>query len=257
MVSTSGAHGFSNGDMVWLEGIAGMPELNRRRYVVNGVTASTFELDVTTVGLGPWTSGGTAARIYTLGTPYVTADLARLKYVQSADTMTLTHPSYAPRTLTRTGHTSWTLTTTTFAPTQQPPTGAASDSPGSAYSYVVTAVSEETGEESVSSAVVTSADQTSTVSWTDATGAGSYNVYKAQERGVRLHRPRAGRVAGLHRHLDRARHVGSGRHRPRTRSTLPTSIPAARPITRAGSGMPAPTPSRRRSIRRPRPPSTT
>ena len=180
VVSTSGAHGFSNGDMVWLEGIAGMPELNRRRYVINGVTASTFELDVTTVGLGPWTSGGTAARIYTLGTPYVTADLARLKYVQSADTMTLTHPSYAPRTLTRTGHTSWTLTTTTFAPTQQPPTGAASDSPGSSYSYVVTAVSEETGEESVSSAVVTSADQTSTVSWTDATGAGSYNVYKAR-----------------------------------------------------------------------------
>ncbi len=180
VVSTSGAHGFSNGDMVWLEGIAGMPELNRRRYTVNGVTASTFELDVTTVGLGPWTSGGTAARIYTLSTPYVTADLARLKYVQSADTMTLTHPTYAPRNLTRTGHTSWTLTTTTFAPTQQPPTSVSSDNPGSSYSYVVTAVSEETGEESVASSVVTAADQTSTVSWTDATGAGSYNVYKAK-----------------------------------------------------------------------------
>jgi len=180
VVSTSGAHGFSNDDTVWLEGIAGMPELNRRRYTINGVTASTFELDISTVGLGPWTSGGTAARIYTLGTPYVTADLPRLKYVQSADTMTLTHPSYAPRTLTRTGHTSWTLTTTTFAPTQQPPTSVLSDNPGSSYSYVVTAVSEETGEESVASSVVTSADQTSTVSWTDATGAGSYNVYKAK-----------------------------------------------------------------------------
>lgn len=180
VVSTSGAHGFSNGDTVWLEGIAGMPELNRRRYTINGVTASTFELDVTTVGLGPWTSGGTAARIYTLGTPYVTADLARLKYVQSADTMTLTHPTYAPRTLTRTGHTSWTLTTTTFAPTQQPPTGVSNDSPGSTYNYVVTAVSDETGEESVASAVAGSSDQTSTVSWTDATGAGSYNVYKAK-----------------------------------------------------------------------------
>ena len=31
---------------------------------------------------------------------------------------------------------------------------------------------------------------------------------QGQERGVRLHRPRAGWVAGLHRHLDRARHVG-------------------------------------------------
>jgi hypothetical protein len=180
VVSTSGAHGFSNGDMVWLADIAGMPELNRRRYVVNGVTASTFELGVDTSAYGAWTSGGTAARLYTIATPYPTADLALLKYVQSADTMTLTHPSYTPCTLTRTGHTSWTLTTTTFAPTQQPPTGAASDSPGSSYSYVVTAVSEETGEESVASSVVTSADQTSTVSWTDATGAGSYNVYKAK-----------------------------------------------------------------------------
>ena len=43
------------------------------------------------------------ARLYTLATPYATADLPLLKYVQSADTMTLTHPSYAPRNLTRTG----------------------------------------------------------------------------------------------------------------------------------------------------------
>ena len=28
---------------------------------------------------------------------------------QSADTMYIVHPSYAPRKLTRTGHTSWTL----------------------------------------------------------------------------------------------------------------------------------------------------
>ena len=90
------------------------------------------------------------------------------------------HPSHAPRTLTRTGHASWTLTTTTFAPTQQPPTAVASDNPGSSYTYVVTAVSEETGEESISSAEVTAADQTSTVSWTNASGANSYNVYKAK-----------------------------------------------------------------------------
>jgi hypothetical protein len=180
VVSVSGTHGYSNGDTVWLEGIAGMPELNRRRYTINGVTASTFELDISTVGLGPWTSRGTAARIYTIATPYPTADLALLKYVQSADTMTLTHPSYAPRNLTRTGHTSWTLTTITFAPTQQPPTSVASDNPGSSYTYVVTAVSEETGEESISSAEVTATDQTSTVSWTNASGANSYNVYKAK-----------------------------------------------------------------------------
>ncbi len=47
------------------------------------------------------------------------------------------------------------------------------------------------------------------------------------------------------------------RPRTRTRSMRRKSIPAARPITRGGNGTPAPTRSRRRSIRRPRPPSTT
>lgn len=56
---------------------------------------------------------------YEIVTPYVTADLGRLKMVQSADVMYLVHPSYAPRKLTRTGHTAWTLTAVTFLP---PPT---------------------------------------------------------------------------------------------------------------------------------------
>ena len=37
--------------------------------------------------------------VFTLATPYAAADLPLLKYVQSADTMTLTHPGYAPRAL--------------------------------------------------------------------------------------------------------------------------------------------------------------
>ena len=47
--------------------------------------------------------------IYTLATPYAATDLPLLKFVQSADTMTLTHPSYSARRLTRTGHAAWTL----------------------------------------------------------------------------------------------------------------------------------------------------
>lgn len=42
-------------------------------------------------------------------TPYVTADLYQLKWVQSADTLYIVHPSYAPRKLVRASHTSWTL----------------------------------------------------------------------------------------------------------------------------------------------------
>jgi hypothetical protein len=55
--------------------------------------------------------GGSA---YEIATPYLEADLFRLKFNQSADTIYITHPSYAPRKLTRTGHTSWTLSTISF-----------------------------------------------------------------------------------------------------------------------------------------------
>jgi len=179
VVTTSGAHGLSNGDHVWIEGVAGMTQVNRRRFTVAGAGGTTFQLQgVDTTAYSTWTSGGTVARFYTVVTPYVAADLALLKFVQSADTMTITHPSYAPRNLTRTGHTAWTLTSITFAPVQAAPTGLASSSPGVGQSYVVTAVNDTTGEESLQSASVSSNIVTSTITWTDAAGASTYNVYK-------------------------------------------------------------------------------
>lgn len=42
-------------------------------------------------------------------TPYATADLAQLKFAQSADIMYIVHPDYAPRKITRTSHTAWTI----------------------------------------------------------------------------------------------------------------------------------------------------
>lgn len=47
---------------------------------------------------------------YEIATPYLEADLFQLKFAQSADVMYIVHHSYAPRKLTRTAHTSWTLT---------------------------------------------------------------------------------------------------------------------------------------------------
>lgn len=54
---------------------------------------------------------------YEIVTPYDTdagTDLFDIQFVQSADTMYLVHPDYAVRELTRTDHTAWTLTETTF-----------------------------------------------------------------------------------------------------------------------------------------------
>ena len=50
-------------------------------------------------------------------TPYAIADVASLKFAQSADTLYIFHSGYAPRKLTRTSHTDWTLKTVVFEPT--------------------------------------------------------------------------------------------------------------------------------------------
>lgn len=54
---------------------------------------------------------------YEISTPYDTdagTDLFELHFIQSADTMYIVHPAYKPRKLTRTGHTSWTITEIEF-----------------------------------------------------------------------------------------------------------------------------------------------
>lgn len=51
---------------------------------------------------------------YELSTVYTAAQIPALKWAQSADTMYLVHPSVKPYKLTRTGHTSWTITAVSF-----------------------------------------------------------------------------------------------------------------------------------------------
>lgn len=51
---------------------------------------------------------------YEISTPYDISDVFELQTVQSADTMYIVHPDYSQRKLTRSGHTSWTLTEVDF-----------------------------------------------------------------------------------------------------------------------------------------------
>lgn len=182
-VITIAGHGYSNGEEVYIASVAGMTELNGRNFKVANVAANTFELqymngtNVNSAAFGAYTSGGTAARVYTIATPYLEADLPTLQYVQSADIVQLVHPNYAPRELTRTAHTSWTLTAITFGPTIATPTGLVSSAPGVAFGYVVTAVDAETGEESLPSASAASVNRVSTLTWNTVAAAGYYNVY--------------------------------------------------------------------------------
>lgn len=50
-----------------------------------------------------------AATTYSIVTPYLTADLFALDFKRSADVMYITHGSYEPRRLSRTGHSKWKL----------------------------------------------------------------------------------------------------------------------------------------------------
>lgn len=116
--------------------------------------------------------------LYSLPTPYGAADLGKLKFVQSADTLTLTHPNYQARTLTRTGHAAWTLTPIGFAPSTPAPTGLATSAPGLGHDYVVTAIADASGEESLQSGAVNCSTGTSTLNWAAVPGCSTYNVYK-------------------------------------------------------------------------------
>ena len=62
---------------------------------------------------------------YEIVSPYSHDELSQLQWTQSADYLYLAHPDYKPRTLTRSGHTNWTLAS--YAPTADPFGADASD----------------------------------------------------------------------------------------------------------------------------------
>lgn len=119
-VVTLNAHGFNNGDHVYVTGVGGMTEINNREYLVANKTTNTFELkdiygnNVNSSGFTTYTTGGLAKKIVLVATPYASADLATLDYSQSADVLTICHQNYPPLEITRLSDTNWTATTPTF-----------------------------------------------------------------------------------------------------------------------------------------------
>lgn len=117
VVTYSGSDTYANGDMVVISGVSGMTQVNNRQFTVANVNtgANTFELSgVDSTGYDTYTSGGTVEEVYEIACPYLEADLPSLSFVQSADVLFIVHPSYCPRQLTRTSHTSWTISRTAF-----------------------------------------------------------------------------------------------------------------------------------------------
>jgi len=196
--TTSGSHGYSVGDWIYDEGNTGFSGLT---WIVHSVpTSSTFtvtDLFGNNVTSATASGSGTVARLFTLSTPYLAVDLPYLKYTQSADVMTLTcvntktQTEYPPYDLARLGNTNWTLTQQTFSASIQAPQNLvgkvySSTTATTYYSYVVTAIDAETGEESIASNSTTVYNNdislyagSNSLTWDAVPGASSYNVYAA------------------------------------------------------------------------------
>jgi hypothetical protein len=137
---------------------------------------------------------------YQIPSPYAAADLFRLRFTQSADVLTITGIGYRPRELRRLGATQWVLSAPDIgAAVAQAgiPTVVFTPGTGTAYPknlyYKVTAVSADGTEESLSPGPSAGVlcdlglpGAKNTVSWTAATGASAYRVYKAVNDNDRL-----------------------------------------------------------------------
>jgi hypothetical protein len=122
VVTTSAAHGYSNGDTVIIQNVAGMTELNGRRFLAANVTATTFELtdlfgtNIDGTGFTAYTSGGTVVRVYEIASPYLEAELFEVQMAQNADIAYMTHNNHPVQILSRLGETNWTINDVEFDP---------------------------------------------------------------------------------------------------------------------------------------------
>jgi hypothetical protein len=129
--------------------------------------------------------------IYEIPNPYAEAHLFGIRYTQSGDVVTLTHPSYAQRELKRYGNTEWVLESLSFGSQMQAPESctAVRKRPTAGtnkdFYYKVTALDARGIEESPPSSAspvvrndLTITGNYNTISWPAVSGASRYNVYK-------------------------------------------------------------------------------
>lgn len=145
------AHGYSPGDNIRIDAVNGLVRPND----ISGVNGRTFQVvavagsDITlgflnsdgsyaAVNAATWSSyvsGGTARRIYERSTPWNSAALFALNYVQSADVLTVVHPDFPVYEIRRLGLTNWTVVQQTYGAVIGPPTN-----------IVITPLNQQLGE---------------------------------------------------------------------------------------------------------------
>lgn len=112
---TSVGHGLVNGDKVLVGSILGTVELNNREFTVSNVALNSFDLSgINGTAYTAYVSGGTVSKILEVTTTYTEAELPSLQFTQSADTLFITAQGHKPASLSRTSHTTWTLSDLVF-----------------------------------------------------------------------------------------------------------------------------------------------
>lgn len=167
-VTFTGPHPYATGDIIYLLGMVGVTAFNDQFFMVEYKSNTQVYLrtlpDCALIayalaeapGAFPYVCGGIAERVYSVTTGYAPDDTAEIRYAQSYDVLTLTHPSYPVRELRRLSAHSWTLAEVRFEPTLEPPNKVNSSprvffpptvvrnspgmSAGEAYRYCVTAL---------------------------------------------------------------------------------------------------------------------
>lgn len=138
---------------------------------------------------------GSNGQPYEVVTTYLASEVFELEFVQSADVLTLCHPSHAPAELRRYGATDWRLVDISFVSKLSAPTGVSAvqtinDSVTNKTDYIrqyaVTALlADGTQESSMSSTASVNCNpygdgSYNTISWNAVSGAGLYRVYRNQ-----------------------------------------------------------------------------
>jgi len=202
MVGTQPGGSWAVGQLVFITGVVGMPQINNRYFLIgavpdpNDIILNDPFSNLPIVPYAGWPTfggGGTVARVYSIATPYHDEDLRTLKFSQKGNIMNITSNSYPLARLQLNSATNWVLTINpTIGSTATVPTGltATISNPGtgtSSYMYLVTSVDinhQESQGSVPDTSIVSGPDlrldkDSVTLTWTAAAGAVSYNVYKA------------------------------------------------------------------------------
>jgi len=207
VVTTDGAHGYSNGDWIYLS--TGYYYLDSFPFIVSDATSTTFQLQIPNssekVDLahlnGVATVSGTVKKVYEISSPYTLANLSTLDFDQYRDEVYITSTEYFPRKLVRAADNDWTIDLVDFSGNRNAP-GAPTiivgkQNNGTTYNpdtastdagvlYGVTAVNAE-GQESYLKDIgmalnvidITTERGFITLEWTAVSDAIRYNVYRS------------------------------------------------------------------------------